>query len=377
MLSGLFKRKDKKSKALGEEDDSELLSKENFNQTPQSKVSSDSFSQEGQSTPSSPQQQRPQPQRQSSKLQKTPPGKVGPLSKRPPSREGQSVEKSKAIEPSATVVPQSDQLRSPSVEPNSPNRIGTTNLSNAGKDTPSSLQIVTQDQGRNPNSPPLSPVDPKPKAGMFSPIKGVLRSSPPDTEHKLEKVKKAKERVPMDDFDSSPDVEAVSDPMQRSGEYDTSHNHEQHIKERLSESPVEVSPVETPQPVNASAPVGDSSSQEERSLSPVSRSSSPELIEAPREEVIRDEETPASAIQSSTSLPSWSDASLRTYLEDDTDIRDLLIVVHDKSNIRLAGPDHPIIANLCKEENRRLGEMSTRLDGLLNDWWARKSSGVS
>ena len=60
-----------------------------------------------------------------------------------------------------------------------------------------------------------------------------------------------------------------------------------------------------------------------------------------------------------TTAPVWNDASLRTYLDDDNDIRDLLIVVHDKSGVVPAGPDHPIVGKLFKEENARLAELST------------------
>ena len=377
MLSGLFKRKDKRSKAQGDEDDSELLSKENPNQAFHPQVMSDATSQDGQSLPPSPRQQRAQSQRQISKLQKTPPAKLGPFSKRPSSREGQVIDKVKVSEPLGAVTSPSGQAQFIPVESGALDNDEKTNASNISKETPPSLRIITQSPGKNSNSSSLSPMDSKSKGGGYSPIKGALQTHPAALEPEPEKVKRAKERVAMDDFDSSPDLDTVLEPMQRPGEHDAFHRHEQQIKERLSESPIEVSPVDTPQPVSTPALVGDFLSQERPTISPVSRSSSPELIEAPREELVRDEETPASTLQSSTGLRSWSDASLRTYLEDDTDIRDLLIVVHDKSNIKPAGPDHPIVVNLCKEEYRKLGEMSTRLDGLLNDWWARRSNGVS
>ena len=66
-----------------------------------------------------------------------------------------------------------------------------------------------------------------------------------------------------------------------------------------------------------------------------------------------------------SSLPLWSDASLRTYLEDDTDIRDLLIVVHDKSDVGKVGKEHPLVRGMYGEERRRVSEMEGRLDGLL------------
>jgi hypothetical protein len=75
---------------------------------------------------------------------------------------------------------------------------------------------------------------------------------------------------------------------------------------------------------------------------------------------------------SSTATSSWSDASLRSYLDDEHDISDLLIIVHDKSNVQPAGPDHPITGSLFKEESKRLKEMSGRLDDMLSAWITRK-----
>ena len=230
------------------------------------------------------------------------------------------------------------------------------------------------------------------RRGMFSPIKDVLKSSP--AQPKPEKVRKAKHRMHMDDFDSSSEGEEAETFSERpSYEESDSHlsiaqdaQHEHHepqaptiphvdprqdtARERLSESPVEVFPPQehyrSPQPPPLMV---DTSSQEDPSTSPVSPLSSPELIEAPNENSAR-EETPASTAQSST--PTWSDASLRAYLEDDSDIKDLLVVVHDKSQIRPVSRDHPVVKNLFREENRKLGEISNRLDGLLSEYLARK-----
>ena len=227
------------------------------------------------------------------------------------------------------------------------------------------------------------------RRGMFSPIKDVLKSSP--AEPKPEKVRKAKQRMHMDDFDSSSEDEETETFSERLSYEETGSHlaiaqkalHQDHgltvshvdspqhtAQERLSESPVEVlAPQEdyrSPQPPQL---VVDTSSQEDPSTSPVSPISSPELIEAPNETTAR-EETPASTAQSST--PTWSDASLRAYLEDDSDIRDLLVVVHDKSHIKPASRDHPVVKNLFKEENRQLGEISNRLDRLLGDYLTRK-----
>jgi hypothetical protein len=190
----------------------------------------------------------------------------------------------------------------------------------------------------------------------------------------------------MDDFDSSPEAEeAPLAPQETLGSLrqselplqpvasrglDEAAPRVQPLKDRLSESPIQVSPVH---PTHQTPLAGDNSSQEEPSMS-MSTSSTPELVEVPHEENLREEEaTPTSTIHSTRSTPAWSDSSLRTYLENDTDIRDLLIVVHDKSDLKPAGPDHPVAQNLCKEEHRRLGDMSNRLDNLLQDLLGRNA----
>ncbi len=301
---------------------------------------------------------------------------------------------------------------------------------------------------------------------MFSPIKDVLSSSAPSSsEARPEKVKKAKQRMPMDEFDSesSPDAEEQPDPILRrpepiiQQELEGEHTVPQDaIRERLSESPIEVTAPEPshlqeqsyfnqtpqdksfgqqPQPYAQESPqdktynqqqqaysqqspqdrplnqqqqrnaqpspldrsynlqqqfqnqrtapthppplVNDTSSAEDASPSPTSPPSLPSPIEAPQEPDIPSsirEETPAPTTQSSTA-PAWSDASLRAYLEDDSDIRDLLLLVHDKSDLKPAPPDHPIAKSLFKEENRRLGEMERKLDGMLGKVLERRKKG--
>lgn len=378
MLSGLFKRKDRKSKSQVDEDDSEWLSKEIAKDSPKSKASSENLAQDAQSPPTSP--QRNQPQKQTSKLQKAPPVK-GPASKRPPSREGQTAERQRTPEPAAAALPPPNRSAPTPTEP-APYVLEEAHNSSETQEAIKSREI---DQPSGPqlnfHQPSSSTTQPMSGATSF-PARDMLRPATSDTEPMLEKAMRAKERVPMDDFDSSPESENITNPFQSPEDHSPLaqvQHQEQSARDRLSESPVQVSPLGPLHPIHQPPPLmGDSSSQEERSISPESPSSTPELVEAPLEESGRDGESVASTAQlSSNAPPTWSDASLRTYLEDDTDIRDLLIVVHDKSDVRPAGPDHPIVANLCREENRRLGEMSTRLDGLLQDWLARKSSNAA
>jgi hypothetical protein len=125
------------------------------------------------------------------------------------------------------------------------------------------------------------------------------------------------------------------------------------IQERLSESPVHVSHTDA---VGSNPPalMVDTSSQEAASPTP-SRSPSPDLVDM--DERLR-KKSSENSIRTSTSTSTWNDANLRTYFDDDTDIKELLLVVYDKSGVVPAGPDHPITGNLFKEENARLAEIS-------------------
>ncbi|KAK4106387.1 hypothetical protein N658DRAFT_502867 [Parathielavia hyrcaniae] len=136
--------------------------------------------------------------------------------------------------------------------------------------------------------------------------------------------------------------------------------------ERLSESPVQVSPVHSSS--NPPPLMVDNSSQEEERPTP-----SPELIEH------EDAADPAAAghrkpstTPSTARSESWDDVSLRAFFDSGSDIRDLLVVVYDKNNVEPVGSDHPIAGSLFREQNAKLAEITTRLDDMLGDWLARK-----
>jgi len=79
----------------------------------------------------------------------------------------------------------------------------------------------------------------------------------------------------------------------------------------------------------------------------------------------------------STTNTTWSDAGLRAWLEGDNDVRDMLVVIHDKSGVRPAGKDHPLMAGLFAEESRSLENLSGELDGLLGGFLQRRGKAVS
>ncbi|KAL8730367.1 MAG: hypothetical protein Q9166_004132 [cf. Caloplaca sp. 2 TL-2023] len=367
MLSGFFKRKDKKGRGGDDSiEDGDKITEETLKQSPQSGHSLEFSKDDAQGSKQG--QQHQQPQRQTSKLQKSPPSKLSP---RPSVSRGEppsiktvisEPERNNIAQPSRSPPKLNMEFEStPLVEPE---------LRQPSESPTAPAPVMSPDA---PRSEPMEIESPKDsRRGMFSPIRDVLRSSPSSSEPKVEKAKKARHRMPIDDFDSSSDTDEQPEPSRIADAPSPPTAAVESVRDRLSESPVQVS---SPEPLHSQPPPGlmvDTSSQDEPSTSPVSPLSSAELVEAPNEGTPR-EETPASTAQSSTNAPGWSDAHLRAYLEDGSEIRDLLVVVHNKANVKPAPPDHPLVKDLFKEENRKLGEMSNRLDGLLGDWLAKKS----
>ncbi|MCJ1368083.1 hypothetical protein MMC16_007222 [Acarospora aff. strigata] len=151
----------------------------------------------------------------------------------------------------------------------------------------------------------------------------------------------------MNNFYSSPDLEEHQDPLEEpehTAPEDISPKHAvKQIHERLLESPIQILPIDLQASCPPPALIVDIFSQEEPSMSPFFF---PELIEAPDPKPYN---TPPMSIAQAqppvvVAAPPWSDASLRTYLEDDTEISDLLVVVHNKSGVVPAGPDHPTLS---------------------------------
>ncbi|SPO02885.1 related to ATP dependent RNA helicase [Cephalotrichum gorgonifer] len=127
--------------------------------------------------------------------------------------------------------------------------------------------------------------------------------------------------------------------------------------ERSPVSPAQASPPASQPP----ALMGDTSSLEDHSSSP-----SPDLLdagEASKEDSREVKEASEAA---------WDDEKLRAFFDSGTDIRDMLVVVYDKTDVAPAGPDHPIVGGLFREQNAKLAEITTQLDNMLGDWLARK-----
>ncbi|WAO90874.1 SH3 domain-containing protein [Fusarium falciforme] len=130
-------------------------------------------------------------------------------------------------------------------------------------------------------------------------------------------------------------------------------------QDRLSESPVHVSPVNVTRPPALEI---DTSSQEGRSSSEVP---SPELM--PGADTPKD-----SSSTRSNKEAGWDDEKLRAFFDDGEHVRDLLMVVYDKTDVEPVGKDHPVVSGLFREQNAKLAEITTQLDNMLGDWLARK-----
>ncbi|KAM0431038.1 hypothetical protein ACHAPT_005675 [Fusarium lateritium] len=130
-------------------------------------------------------------------------------------------------------------------------------------------------------------------------------------------------------------------------------------QDRLSESPVQVSPVNVIRPPALEI---DTSSQEGRSSS-----------EVPSPELMHGADTPKdSSSTRSNKEAGWDDEKLRAFFDDGEHVRDLLMVVYDKTDVEPVGKDHPVVSGLFREQNAKLAEITTQLDNMLGDWLARK-----
>lgn len=142
-------------------------------------------------------------------------------------------------------------------------------------------------------------------------------------------------------------------------------------RERLSESPVHVSPVVSHNTQNPPDLMADNAQE----------ASSPE--DSPTPDFATVDETSKERDQ-----PQWDDAKLRAFFDEGDHVRDLLAVVYDTSDV---DPSDSNASGLFREQNARLAEITTvsivleilnltdlwlthvqQLDNMLGDWLARK-----
>ncbi len=266
----------------------------------------------------------------------------------------------------------------------------------------------TERRGESPQ------VESKREGGILSPFTTLLSSA--SSEPQQEKLKKAKERMGLDD-DSSPEPEATSTkPFNDVPVY--SIDDMRQPPERPAPDPARsdwsfsrsnelVSPIEGPSRSDFQPPslIIDTSPRKERSISPISPStpdggavesfrmplevesksstetSSYSITTGP-ESLANDTASspsiapaPATPPPVETAYPTWNDASLRAYLDEgsNSDVKDLLVLVHDKTGVVPVRHDHPIMMDLgFHVQKQQLNDISKRLDGLLNGFLARK-----
>lgn len=355
MLSGLFKRKDKKLRNVQDEDIDEFLSGkkpsiDEARSSPAPSKDSEEFavSEEPRSSLNS-------PQKQHSRLQKQPRGdglapKVAPV-----------MVESNIVDAQQILAPNRPPPALTAIE--SPMRLA---MSADQQSSTASQQsrVRTPDVARSQYAGASSQEDQKSDDTL---VNASRTRSGSNSDSKTEKLKKATEELEQDDSDASVDVSPTSKHVKQfdshdtqkitpaaitNGKFSTPTADITNAVERLSESPVQIS-TEDLTHSNPPALMVDSSSQEEIP-SPVS-SPSPELVDV---DEIRGKKGSEVGSSTPTSTSTWNDAHLRTFFDDDSDIRDLLIVVYDKSGVVPAGPDHPITGNLFKEENAKLADIT-------------------
>lgn len=409
MLSGLFKRKDKKTK----DGSSDWTESENGKQSdefgrssPQSKPSDD-LSSERPSTserqaerpaerPSTEQAAAPVRQASKGKLQKP---QRSPKDESPKTK---GILKTDSPEPSSVQSPTNKESAAATVAPLATSTMRL--VSPEREEGPTRVSI--EERALSPENRSRS----NSAASKPSPL-SILKSQQQKPEEQPEKAQPVAQRMQLDDFDSSDEEQGdpFADPESQSK---ATRQTEPEASGRLSESPVHVSAADIPAPGKDAAPekdqesdsqqppelTGDTSSQDTNS--PISTptpddspsTSHPEKtsISSPRAAPtsspanlapklstpqppsrpapIPQEKTEMSPLHSSesTTLPAWSDSSLRTYLDDGSDIRDMLLVINDTTGVVPVGRDHPIMAQLFVEETKAVSGLSTELDSLLN-----------
>ncbi|KAL6151814.1 protein phosphatase regulator [Exserohilum turcicum] len=376
MLSGLFKRKDKKGKGAQDLVDSDMeKSEEADRSSPQSKPLD-----EGAERSSAEQAAAPAPLRQPSK---------GKVQRRQISRDDSPIKTKGILKTESPMDTDSDDEDDNAAEDES-----------TAQQTTSSMRLVPPEQGNTSPSPAEEQKKPSVSASTSThsknPFSGIMKSSH-DGEVKREKVTKAKQRVQLDDFDSDESSDPFADPdaERKSGGAENSES-----AGRLSESPVHVSVAdaqasqkengagkdreldshhapglstdsssqETSSPISTPTPDDSPSKNSQENASPTNTTSAsaipPPSRSAPNPMDEREPSPPASS--DSTILPAWSDASLRAYLDDGSEIRDMLVVINDTTGVVPVGPDHPLMKDYLAEEMKTMQGLSGELDRLLN-----------
>lgn len=336
MLSGLFKRKDKGIKGARSDTDETDRASEDSGRSPQSKESMDSDL---------------TPERKPSKLQKAPPTvspKSSPTDTRAPQRDFGNQQ--------SQLGPQKAQVE------------------------PAPVQQPTQHLSPEPQSQQPSRFPSlQEKRSVFAPITSAIRSknSSQDMGESVKPVysKRAKERFAIDDSDSENDSTPTAQSSILHRSISPLDNNE--VQKLRPDSGTGVSPLEGQFPATARPPLAEVKVPEKSSLN---QQTTIETPTSPSDQTAstskQSPSIPTHTPSTSRSTPTWSDASLRSYMDNDQDIRDLLIIVHDKTNVTPVGPEHPLMNGLFASERTKLADMQSQLDSMLVDWLSKKNQPV-
>lgn len=352
MLSGLFKRKEKGGKpGKTDVEDTERIS-DDSRRSPTSKETM-----EGETTPD----------RKTGKLQKTPPSTVSPkqspVEARAPQRD--------------LISNTTSQRSSESWQPDSA-MYGTSLDPSQSSNTSQQLSVPQQGPGRFPSL--------NEKRSVFAPITEALRPKNANQEGNDSSIKpvyskRAKERFAIDDSDSDDGSTptAQSSILHRS----ISPPDVNGQNTAITATPLGTQSYRIHSPDDA--PGYETATTEAAILSEAKMeggqfTTADTIATSPSERTTStSKHSPSVATHTpstSRSTPTWSDASLRSYMENDQDIRDLLVIVHDKSNVQPVGSDHPLMNGLFASERTKLADMQTQLDSMLMTWLAKKSPSI-
>ncbi|KAL1797701.1 hypothetical protein ACET3X_004307 [Alternaria dauci] len=401
MLSGLFKRKDRKGKGAQDSMDSDIEKPEEADRSsPQSKPS-DELAERSSAEPAT----APAPVRQLSK----------PKVHR--SHRDDSPQKTKGIlkteSPTELSAEPDVELENVNNQPAAQQSTSTMRLVSPEQDEESKSSV--EEQTRSPDSTSNSTTSRNPFSNMMKPHQ--------EGEVKREKVTKARQRVQLDDFDSDESSDPFADPDAQDKQGET-----ENVEStgRLSESPVHVSaadvqssqkgtiadrekeseshhapglstdsssqetssPVSTPTPDDSpmkTIPENNALStfRSDNKSSPMHYASEPAGPPPSRPAPIptKDREPSPPVSSESTMLSAWSDASLRAYLDDGSEIRDMLVVINDTTGVVPVGRDHPLMKDYLAEETKTMqglsGELDRLLHGLMEKRMKRAGSGAS
>lgn len=134
--------------------------------------------------------------------------------------------------------------------------------------------------------------------------------------------------------------------------------------ESKSSSPKVLSPLEVVTPISDSSPTsGDQPSAESPDALVSLDDRPPPLVpDNDSEEHSSPVESAQEAFDTATEAPfnrvvTWSDSSLKTFLDETNEVRDFLVLVHDKSGVK-ARNDHPDIVPLFRDANAKLQDLT-------------------